>query len=672
MVEQKEFKYYAFISYSRKNSKAAAYFHRQLEHFRIPVKYVAEENRPPRQKFLRPIFRDRRDLEANENSFTDDIKKALENSRYLIVLCSPESAQSKWVDEEIKYFLETHNNNYRLIVPVVLSGCPGCANETECLPLSLRLEEITSRNLPSMIPDEGEDEKNGWLSGVVQSMSYMLKVSREKIRATVDAERVRQIKIYALIFVGAALICMGFSVWAIFSRQQAREQAIVAQNTLSFFRDIFISTDPTKDGERDKKVVECIKDKTEQILHLRPWDLRVKIESICGEILSNLGEYNTAEVLLCDGVNIVKEKEVAVEELGVIYNNLSVIYFDLEKYDIAYKCAVESLRFKSKYHKSQADTWVNVGMILSRMNKLDEGLKYFKKAERAYKRENNSFRLSTVYNNIADNCFHGGKIDESIVYLNKSINIARKIYPPDSFHMGQLYSNLCSVYMNMTNAQVDVAENFLKKAQQIFEKRKGVYSTEILNCKLKSIEIKCLKREYDAAFREGDEFIKVCNNLPCRDYGFIGKRYNSLGMLYYMEGQFDKAIEYLTLAKEKLNEVYGEKHVNMALIYSNIAAACYKLGEYDLALTNIQASLRILSHKELKKNDSMIDSNRLRVRCFYHSSRIKYAIGRNSDAYSDAEISVVTGKNVLSLTDEWQIEHEKWLNDLQDNGKAQK
>ena len=46
MAEKKDYKYYAFISYSRKNSKAAAYFHRQLENFRIPVKYVAEENRP--------------------------------------------------------------------------------------------------------------------------------------------------------------------------------------------------------------------------------------------------------------------------------------------------------------------------------------------------------------------------------------------------------------------------------------------------------------------------------------------------------------------------------------------------------------------------------------------------------------------------------------------------
>ena len=63
------YKYYAFISYSRKNSRAANYLHRQLEHFRIPVKLVAEENRPENSKFLRPIFRDRRDLEASERNF---------------------------------------------------------------------------------------------------------------------------------------------------------------------------------------------------------------------------------------------------------------------------------------------------------------------------------------------------------------------------------------------------------------------------------------------------------------------------------------------------------------------------------------------------------------------------------------------------------------------------
>ena len=71
------YKYYVFISYSRKDSKAAAYLQRQLEHFRIPVKLVPKELLPAGQKFLRPVFRDKRDLENSERSFTEDIKKAL-------------------------------------------------------------------------------------------------------------------------------------------------------------------------------------------------------------------------------------------------------------------------------------------------------------------------------------------------------------------------------------------------------------------------------------------------------------------------------------------------------------------------------------------------------------------------------------------------------------------
>ena len=183
--QEKQYKYYAFISYSRKNSKAAAYLHKQLEHFRVPVKYVAKENLPPHSKFLRPVFRDRRDLEVDEGSFTDDIKVAIEQSRHIIVLCSPESAASRWVNEENKHFLATHNGDFGDIVPVILNGEPGSGGDTECLPEALRTKEITMRNLPSMIPDEGDDEKTGWENGVVQAMSYMLKVQREKIKATV-------------------------------------------------------------------------------------------------------------------------------------------------------------------------------------------------------------------------------------------------------------------------------------------------------------------------------------------------------------------------------------------------------------------------------------------------------------------------------------------------------
>ena len=98
-----EQKYYAFISYSRQNAEAASFLHKQLEHFRIPAKYVDKKYMPGGEKYLRPIFRDKRDLEVNANNFSEDIRNAVASSRYLVVLCSPEAAESIWVNEEIKY-----------------------------------------------------------------------------------------------------------------------------------------------------------------------------------------------------------------------------------------------------------------------------------------------------------------------------------------------------------------------------------------------------------------------------------------------------------------------------------------------------------------------------------------------------------------------------------------
>ena len=224
-----QYKYYAFISYSRKNSSAASYLHKSLERFRIPVKYVPEELRPAGQKYLRPIFRDRRDLEVSEGNFTDDIRTAIEQSRYLIVLCSPDAAGSVWVNEEVKHFLATHNNDIAAVVPVILTGKPGHGGNEECLPPDLCVEPITGRNLASMIPDEGEPERSGWENGVVQTLSYMLRVNREKIKATVDAERIRLLRLNLLI---GAIFLLGFAAltaWAIRAERAATANEQLAQ-----------------------------------------------------------------------------------------------------------------------------------------------------------------------------------------------------------------------------------------------------------------------------------------------------------------------------------------------------------------------------------------------------------------------------------------------------------
>jgi hypothetical protein len=196
-----------------------AYLHRKLEHFRIPRKLLENEDTP---RFLRPIFRDRRDLATSAGNFTEDIKEALAESRFLIVLCSPDAACSPWVDKEIRYFLETHSNDYSLIVPVVFDGNPGSGKDDECLPEALRDGQIMLRNLPSMKPEAGEKVKNGWENGVIQTLSYLLKVQRDKIRAAVDNEKVRLFRICAVI---ASVVMIGFialTAWAMLASHRAQ------------------------------------------------------------------------------------------------------------------------------------------------------------------------------------------------------------------------------------------------------------------------------------------------------------------------------------------------------------------------------------------------------------------------------------------------------------------
>ena len=98
------FKYWAFVSYSHRDSKWGDWLHKRLETYRVPRRLSGRESRDgPLPKRLFPIFRDREELPTSAD-LSHNIQAALEASRYLVVICSPNSANSRWVGEEIKNF----------------------------------------------------------------------------------------------------------------------------------------------------------------------------------------------------------------------------------------------------------------------------------------------------------------------------------------------------------------------------------------------------------------------------------------------------------------------------------------------------------------------------------------------------------------------------------------
>lgn len=118
------YKYKAFISYSHADERYGEWLQRALERFRAPaglVGTVTGVGEVPSR--LTPIFRDRNDLPA-AGDLNAEIQAALAASQFQIVLCSPNAARSRWVNEEVKLFKKLHGQERTLAVIVAGSQEP--------------------------------------------------------------------------------------------------------------------------------------------------------------------------------------------------------------------------------------------------------------------------------------------------------------------------------------------------------------------------------------------------------------------------------------------------------------------------------------------------------------------------------------------------------------------
>ena len=170
MTEPTRSSYWAFISYTNHDSAAAKKLHQELENYRIPSALAGKMGRDgavPKRIF--PIFYDREEL-AGASSISDELKNCLRSSRYLIVICSPASTQSRWVAEEITFFKSLGREDH--ILTYIVSGEPNATSNTtvcsslECFPESLRFQlnpdgSISNRPAAEPLAADSRPDKDG-------------------------------------------------------------------------------------------------------------------------------------------------------------------------------------------------------------------------------------------------------------------------------------------------------------------------------------------------------------------------------------------------------------------------------------------------------------------------------------------------------------------------------
>ena len=177
-------KKYAFISYNHKDVKKARWLQKKLESYKLPTEIG---NECEDSKYLRPIFRDKTDLDTGV--LTEEIQKHLESSKYLIVICSANSAEARWVSAEVEYFIE-HLGRLKYVIPIVIDVKSESGTEKEHFPRYLRdyINKYPEKELLGINTDDGGDEM-----AFVRIVSHMLGVSFDELWKRHERERKRKI-----------------------------------------------------------------------------------------------------------------------------------------------------------------------------------------------------------------------------------------------------------------------------------------------------------------------------------------------------------------------------------------------------------------------------------------------------------------------------------------------
>jgi WD40 repeat protein len=229
MSAEQSTRYRAFISYSHVDKKWGDWLHKALETYRVPKALVGQPSRTgPVPKRLYPIFRDREEL-PTATSLSEQIEQALEHSDYLIVICSPRSAQSMWVNEEILRFKRLGRSDR--ILAIVVDGEPNASDkpgheEHECFPPALRYELDDTRELSDIrtepIAADARKEKDGTNSAKLKLIAGLIGVRYDSLA---KRDQRRRSKNRAFLSALSAVILLTFcSIWFYGVQQREAEQ----------------------------------------------------------------------------------------------------------------------------------------------------------------------------------------------------------------------------------------------------------------------------------------------------------------------------------------------------------------------------------------------------------------------------------------------------------------
>ena len=568
-------KYWAFISYSHRDAKWAAWLHRSLESYRPPRALIGTSTAAGAvPKRLAPVFRDREEL-ASATDLGASINHALRESACQIVICSPSAARSRWVNEEILAFKRLGRE--QRIFCLIVEGEPHASDkpeqaELECFPPALRFGLGADGQLSSTpsepIAADARSGKDGKGHAKLKLIAGVLGVGFDTLRRREQQRRNRRLFALSCAATFGMVVASSLATYALIQRRTAEEQraraeaeAETARQTTNFLVDLFRISDPSEargNAVTAREMLDKGAARIDRELARQP-QIRATLMDTLGTVYMGLGLYSRARPML-DGAIVSRRTNAVQDPLALSVSlqhmgDLLTLQAQYEPAQAAYRDAM-SLQGKlpedTQVRAQRAKTLHGLGTLLEqtgRYAEADQALRQALKLQQSL-HGNPHGEIAVTLKDLARVMDKGGDLNGAIPVMRNAVAMQRALSgaQPDP---------------GLAEAINDLA--LLLEESGSYDESEKLYR--------EAIEMK--RRVF------GDKHPEVAGGL------------NNLAMAFQDQGDLVRAESTYRAALAMQQELLGEVHPDVANTLNNLAFVQSARGDLRGALATEQQALGV-------------------------------------------------------------------------------
>jgi tetratricopeptide (TPR) repeat protein len=605
------FRYRAFISYSHQDKALATRIHRAMETYRVPPKLVGTTTPVgvvPRR--LAPVFRDRDELPASAD-LGAELNEALRRSMFLIVICTPESAKSFWVDQEILQFKQMHGE--ARVLAVIAGGTPYASDTRgreaeECFPESLRFrlgpDGALSTTPAEPIAADVRADADGWRLAKLKLVAGLTGV---RLADLVQRESQRRMQRMAVVTSGAMcgmVITGGLAFYANERRIEANEQRAIAQREAAAARaasDYLVGTfelsNPATENPRTITALTILGRSAERArseLAGQP-AIQVRLLSTLGRAYNNLGLFNEGRTALESALPAIHKSgpdgAEALLTLATTYWKLG----ELEKGLQAVRQAEAMLGTDLKQHTLlRGEAALAEGKILSSASNVKAGVAAFDRALHFFRVSDNvpPKTMASVLNNRGLLLTDDGQFDAAEKSLTESLSLYQRALGANHVLTGQTW---CALANNSADAgHFAIAESQIANGLRIERAVLDPDNPTIAQALVLQGQILDGAGKPAEAERSLREAIAVYRKAYGKPHFLIGIAEVYLGLIQSKRGDTAGALATFDDAKHNYDVSYGKIHPNHGDLLVNRATVLARAGRLKEARADCSAGIAIL------------------------------------------------------------------------------